>query len=1038
MIVYSIENSNDIFEISEKENERYPNLSKGFLKCGDYEQFVSNIFLENTNNEIKNSNFSVFETFEYIFNKFKKGLFLQIRDNEVKSFVPFSKINYQNNWSHLIKIDPSFGEDKNDIFRFKKMLEYINKGTKYEYYDINFHKYFESWYSNNGLFRFEYPLQEWDSGYPMIYDMFQCLVSEREVSNIDVFVNKRDFPIINRDRTEPYYNIFGREKLIETKYQENFENFLPILSMNAGSENLDVKIPTWEDWRFFEYVRNGKLFHEKKNEEAKRFPKPYDFHLNFDTKIPVAIFRGSSTGIGVTSKTNQRLFVCELSSKKCNKDKDGFPFLDAKLTSFNRRPRKVYNDPFVRTIDINNYRKLIGEEMSYVDQSRYKYVLHIPGHSCAYRLTLELFFGSVVLYFPSETSLWYFHMLKPHVHYIPVAAFDKESLFKTIQWCKENDEKCKEIAKNARDFAIKYLNSEYALDYLKKTFDELSEKYPICYNNKKIETEKRLIMYNEIHMKSLDSILSSLVHNYWVESFYFLQILFRHLDKSHNLESFLDLYSTQKNIIQSKNTVIDLYHYQGLTFIKKKIEKNYRRDDLQQLFIGYHCINKLCHRFPQNFVNTIYHTENDKETHIFLEYKKGSTMFQLLQQKALKIEEIILIWIELCCILQVAQNFCSFIHNDLMTWNIIIQKLDEPTSVYFEEFNIGIKRQYIPIIIDYGDSHMVYQNKSYYNTIPFHPSKLTDVNFLVFKSLENFINSINTEIFVKTTNDDMKQKKFQNLLRKQILIDKIKTILTFFPTLVPKSISRKFFIQEYTSSKNLMVNEDIWKIKNFLKQNSKYSTLLEKVECLPKNKNPIEFVYFLIEKKLVEKKMYFQKVQSSTKLYLQPYNTPYFHFYLRNELLLNLLKSCENCIIMNNDIPKFQKKVEDQLKTYLKLLIEVSSDITKSKHKIVLLFKKFYDNQFEALVQQMKTNFNHDIYLNDIHQFNFPNFVESNPSSREQKKIFPLPIVSFLESNYNHTIEFEDENEINFDLIKNMNSLKHFDFFERRLAKQKN
>ena len=264
MIVYSIENSNDIFEISEKENERYPNLSKGFLKCGDYEQFVSNIFLENTNNEIKNSNFSVFETFEYIFNKFKKGLFLQIRDNEVKSFVPFSKINYQNNWSHLIKIDPSFGEDKNDIFRFKKMLEYINKGTKYEYYDINFHKYFESWYSNNGLFRFEYPLQEWDSGYPMIYDMFQCLVSEREVSNIDVFVNKRDFPIINRDRTEPYYNIFGREKLIETKYQENFENFLPILSMNAGSENLDVKIPTWEDWRFFEYVRNGKLFHEKK------------------------------------------------------------------------------------------------------------------------------------------------------------------------------------------------------------------------------------------------------------------------------------------------------------------------------------------------------------------------------------------------------------------------------------------------------------------------------------------------------------------------------------------------------------------------------------------------------------------------------------------------------------------------------------------------------------------------------------------------------------------------------------------------------
>ena len=53
----------------------------------------------------------VMNTFDYLFHKFKKGCFIQIRNNEMQTFLPFSKINYRNNWSHLIKIDPYFGKN---------------------------------------------------------------------------------------------------------------------------------------------------------------------------------------------------------------------------------------------------------------------------------------------------------------------------------------------------------------------------------------------------------------------------------------------------------------------------------------------------------------------------------------------------------------------------------------------------------------------------------------------------------------------------------------------------------------------------------------------------------------------------------------------------------------------------------------------------------------------------------------------------------------------------------------------------------------
>ncbi len=39
--------------------------------------------------------------------------------------------------------------------------------------------------------------------------------------------------------------------------------------------------------------------------------------------------------------------------------------------------------------------------------------------------------------------MWFSHLLKPYIHYVPVKS-DLSDLIEKIQWCRDNDEKCKE------------------------------------------------------------------------------------------------------------------------------------------------------------------------------------------------------------------------------------------------------------------------------------------------------------------------------------------------------------------------------------------------------------------------------------------------------------------------------------------------------------------------------------------------------------------------------------------------------------------
>ena len=86
--------------------------------------------------------------------------------------------------------------------------------------------------------------------------------------------------------------------------------------------------------------------------------------------------------------------------------------------------------------------------------------------------------GSVILKVESKCvadSMWYFPLLRPYIDHVPVKA-DLSNLLEQIEWCRNNDEKCRIIANNAYNLYNKYISRNGILDYLQAICIEISKR----------------------------------------------------------------------------------------------------------------------------------------------------------------------------------------------------------------------------------------------------------------------------------------------------------------------------------------------------------------------------------------------------------------------------------------------------------------------------------------------------------------------------------------------------------------------------------
>lgn len=355
-------------------------------------------------------------TFQYIFQKFKKGILVQIRSGRAH-MISFVNADFVNEWSDRIHHDPRYTS-------WSHLFRESCRALPYAYSSHKTHLDPQYWYANNGLIRYEKHAKEHDSE---ILTAFEELFGEvaPHLPDMDFFVNRRDFPLLHRYGCEPYTALFGPSQPL---LSHAYPSYSPMLGMCSSIQHADIPMPTYVDWNV-----SGE---EGIGEDV----------VPWEDRQPCAVWRGSSTGLGTTPEMNPRL---KLAMMGRTRDPDsGELLLDAGLTKLNTRPRKHEHAEYFDTLQ-GHY--ALVPFLTPKQQQQFKYIVCVDGHSRAFRLGRDLASGSVVLLSASDYRLWFEHWLRPYEHYVPVNG-NLDNLLERIRWCREHDEECAQIARNAARF----------------------------------------------------------------------------------------------------------------------------------------------------------------------------------------------------------------------------------------------------------------------------------------------------------------------------------------------------------------------------------------------------------------------------------------------------------------------------------------------------------------------------------------------------------------------------------------------------------
>ena len=969
-------------------NPRYPHFNQTHFTAGDEEQFnfyrdnsnsvyktidnENNIFLtiENNIKWVKYRNLdgnSVDNTFNYIFNKFKKGIYVRIKDNKLCVFLPFSKVNYINEWSHLIKYDTS---KYSDLLNF---IESIQKDEQRPFFPHKVNKFVEHWYGNNCLVRWEFPISEGDSGATQMRDMLLELCKLKDLPDIEFFLNRRDFPILTKNETEAYDNIFGKgHKLVS----HNYEKYCPILSMVSRENYADISIPTWEDWARVSSIEDGKLFYKGYRDYK------YNFETNWNGKKDVAVFRGASTGVGTTVKTNQRLKAAYISNCEIPLYKDN-KILDAGISKWNLRPRKVRNSNVLQRIEIDD--RLLSSYLSPVEQSKFKYILNIPGHSAAYRLSLELSMMSVVLLVDCEYKLWFQQYLEPYVHYVPINN-DLSDLVEKIIWCINNDKKCQQIAQNAFSFYEKYLSKNSILDFYQKTLIELKKNIGnYIYNYKSIRAFQ---IEEELNFQENNTTKSIKIKNIpqYRRSFYLFNSI-KAIIRQNNCTNFENLFITKNSIVQKCN----LFNDCKWTIVSKQLKNETKKKEfLHGNFVGEFVINRLLKLIP-NFVFTFGINDNKK----FEEFIKGESLDNYIKNKEFIFKDFLNIFVQILLALHVAQQAIGFIHYDLYPWNIVITKLEKETIVEYpiSPFRvIKIKTKLLPVLIDYGKSHVIFNNRHYGLINLFRSSSCHDMICL----LVSCVNTITTKQNVKI-NDIIKLMNFMKETK-------------------------------YTDYKTF---RGISSIKKFTKHAKKFSEMLYSKKGRLENETPLSFFNFITtnfnipyeeSNKLSSKT---SEDQTQIEEYFSIGNKSYGNALSRvkidcNHNLVEMYKSIQDwTTIVENSIPFIKDKrrynrIDSKFK--IKIPQRIQEDLVPNNGYKTNIYSESTFNNLDQIIRVL------DIFAADR---------ENNCQSRDD--IWELIVSTFLyhhETNkFNSNFPEELKFEYNVDNFRNLMTIAHKNTF---------
>lgn len=603
------------------------------------------------------------DTFKYIFHHMKKGIFVKVSDNRLVNFLPFCNLNYVNNFADRLRVDDRFVDAQEFIDFTQRLLGYQPVKSRAKHVD--------EWVANNALMRYENAATESDNNVIILHDMFDELCRTRNVPDIEFFLNRRDFPLLSKTNSEPYFHIFDRyDEPLPPSYAAISTHAAPVLSMSSDpSIYADIMIPTYEDWTRAKFQRDGIVFPN----DYRTYP-PILSTTEFVDRQSAAVFRGSTTGAGVTSSTNQRLAALELAQTSST-------LLDVGITKWNARPRKYMGERFLRTIERPTYP--IANRMSLQEQAdKYRYILNLEGHVAAYRLSYELSCGSVVLLATSRWKVWYSHLILPYVHYVPVAC-DLHDLVDRVRWCNDHPDECVVIAGNAQRFYAEHLNADSILDHLGTIVRQ---------------TARTVGTYRQLRRgPSIEEMVEELSTT---------------MSTSNRLN--------RCRAIVTANAIKTIAVYDtdaGRTVVRKNANvalSSKWKEYVNENYIGTRTINEMIKAYPlqlsPHFVHVydpsptddgiyaagIVVVENVDDAVTFSDWIKTSTDFTL--------QSFVCILLQLNCVFRLAYEKYNFVHYDVYPWNVMIKTLKTEQTFEYDECTVRTNK--LPVLIDYGKSRV--------------------------------------------------------------------------------------------------------------------------------------------------------------------------------------------------------------------------------------------------------------------------------------------------------------------------------------------
>lgn len=252
----------------------------------------------------QNINSSSFETtLDYMFNHLRTGIYVRIRAGAVVMFIPFVKSDYENTLAErYLQIDETlYPNGLRQYYSVKKMY-YPERG---ENYDQILPK--SQWFSNNCMVGNLVEPHQWDDHFFVeIKNMLEQLLYHRKhnIPDVEFFVNKRDFPNLKADLTEPYGDIYNsKTQPLPSRFSRPGTQFMPIFSYSGAPGFLDIPLPTPDDW----IMSAGGILPPN----CRHPPKIPE--IPWEKKKPIAVFRGTSTGCGTNLELNQRLRMADIS-----------------------------------------------------------------------------------------------------------------------------------------------------------------------------------------------------------------------------------------------------------------------------------------------------------------------------------------------------------------------------------------------------------------------------------------------------------------------------------------------------------------------------------------------------------------------------------------------------------------------------------------------------------------------------------------------------------------------------------------------------